>query len=318
MSNYWNKKKVILTGANGFVGSNICNELISNGAFVTAVVRDKSKIKNLFSIKNKILLKECDLTDAFQTRTLISDENILIHNAALDGGSDFKNKFAHKIFQENTLINLNTKEAIRGKKIEKFVFISSAEVYLNLKKNKKIKEEDFRLFSPSENYFWYPFSKILGEIFSESIEKELGIKTIIVRPANIYGANDNPDKKRLLPLLLQTICSNKKEIILKGDGRSLRSFIFVEDYVKNLLELISVSEGGTYNIAGEKIITIKDFINIFSNLSGLKVIFSGKKNSLNKVNDDFVLDISKIKKMVPIWHDSDYKKRLTEIIRVYL
>lgn len=314
MKNYWSKKKVLVTGAGGFVGSYICEELIAQGANVTAVVRNKSNISNLSPFLNKLSLKEIDLTDTSGINEMIIDEVIIIHAAAVDGGSGFKKKFANKIFTENMLMNINMLKSVENKKIEKFLYISSAEVYRNIKTDKSIKENDFTFFSPTKNEDWYPFSKVIGEQICRLINS-FGIKTIIVRPANIYGLRDDQGHGRLIPTLLSEIKAGNRKIRLKGDGRQLRSFLFAQDYVKNLLGLISSIDNGIFNIAGEKVISIKNFVEIFGKIGKLTIEFEDKSQDAGASTDRFVLDVSKIKRTIPFWYDSPYEKKIEEMIR---
>lgn len=311
MGKFWLNKKVLVTGAAGFTGSHICEELVRQGAQVTALIRKETNLVNLSSCLNKLFIKKVDLTNQNKGKKAISGESIIIHAAAIDGGRDFKRRFAERIFHDNILMTSNLLEAARGKKVEKFVYISSAEVYAGVSNTRKIKETDFQIFPPTKPEHLYIWSKIIGEYACQFS----GLKIIIVRPANIYGPKDSPEKKRLAPMIVEAIKSGISKIELKGNGRQRRSFLYVEDYVKNLLELIANVDQGIFNLASEHVTSVKDFVAIFEKISGLKVTFADEKTTkTSRSSNSFVLDMTKIKKAIPHWHDSPYKKRVKELI----
>jgi len=304
----------MVTGANGFIGSHLCEELIKLDAQVTAVVRKKSNLENLAPFLNKLTLKEADLRQPQEAEKAVGKESIIIHAAAIDGGGEFKRKFADKIFHDNILMTLNILKAAREKKVEKFLYVSSAEVYGGVKNKNKIKESDFKIFLPTKAEHWYIWSKIVGEYACQLTQAYSKLKVIIVRPANIYGPRDKSERQRLVPTLIESIKKGAKKIELKGSGRQLRSFLYVDDFIKNLLELIAATDEGIYNIAGENIINIKDFAGIFGKVFGLKIIFKDKRRGADRIGDSFILDVGKIKKTTPIWYDSPYEKRIRELI----
>lgn len=293
MTNYWQGKKVLVTGASGFTGVRLCLELHKKGARVRALTH-----------------KDVDLTNYNQTKQAITDETIIIHTACLDGGAAFKKKFAKKIFFDNLKMTQNLVRALENKNIEKFVYISSAEVYGKPVKKGKIKEEDFNNYPPFIPEYYYAWSKIINESLCQTLENP--VKVIIIRPANLYGIGDRYERGRLVPTILEKIKRGQRSLLLKGDGRQERTFLFVDDYVKNLLQLVEKSKGGIYNFAGEKIIKIKDFVRIFSRISGLKITFSDKNQT---PQPPFVLDITKAKKIVDYWYDSTYEENIKNLVK---
>lgn len=313
MKQYLKDKKVLVTGAGGFIGSYICQGLIEKGASVTAVVRDKSRVSSKAPLLKDTIIKEADLMNQ-DLDSLIKNHNLIIHAAAVDGGIEFKKKYANRIFQENVGITMNILKSLKKSPVEKFVFISSAEVYSNIKSPNPIKETEFSLFLPTLPGQWYAFSKIIGEQAASLMEHTLGIKTIIVRPANIYGQGDSFDKNRLVPTLLQGIKEKKKEVTLNGTGEDIRSFLYVEDYAQNLLQLLEYSDGGIYNFAGAEPISIANFTYLFEAISGTKITFTDKANTKIK-NNRFILDISKAKRIIPKWYDSPYQQRIKQLLQ---
>ncbi len=316
MKQYFQGKRILVTGAGGFIGSNICRALIDEKASVTAVVRNKQHISNLEDIQKKISIKEADLTDKKALRSLIRSNDIIIHAAAVDGGTLFKKRHADRIFHDNVHMTMNILECLKKSSVQKFLFVSTAEVYVTVPDKSHVSEESFSLFSPQRPEQWYAFSKVIGEHTVNLIGDTLGIKVIIVRPANIYGQNDHVNKKRLVPILLDAIKKNKKKLLLSGSGNDIRSFLHIDDYVKNLLQIIEVSNGGIYNFAGTKPIRIKDFVKIFSDISGMKIAFKEKAKNKDEKNLRFILDISKTRKTISKWYDSSYKKRVKELLKV--
>ena len=293
MTNYWQGKKVLVTGASGFTGVRLCLELHKKGARVRALAH-----------------KDVDLTNYNQTKQAITDETIIIHAACLDGGAAFKKKFAKKIFFDNLKMTQNLVRALENKNIEKFVYISSAEVYGKPVKKEKIKEEDLNNYPPFIPEYYYAWSKIINESLCQTLGNP--VKVIIIRPANLYGIGDRYERGRLVPTILEKIKRGQRSLLLKGDGLQERTFLFVDDYVKNLLQLVEKSKGGIYNFAGEKIISIKDFVRIFSRISGLKITFSDKNQT---PQPPFVLDITKAKKIVDYWYDSTYEENIKNLVK---
>ncbi len=307
MKKYWQKKKILITGANGFIGSSVCQELLNIGAKVTALVSPNSSLNNLKGLNNKIKLLRKDLiNDVFEIQ-----EKIVFHLAALDGGQKFKKQHGPQILQQNLIMTSKMIELSQKANVEKFIFFSSAEVYQGKKRaqKRKIKETDFNideaLLANNNLYMW---SKIIGE----SICLQSKLKTIIIRPANIYGERDSVQKERLIPLLLDNIKNNNKEVVLTGDGSPTRSFMYIEDFVKNLLALTGKLKKGIYNIAGENPISLKKFVNLFHNICGINIKFISKTKQ--NPSDYFVLNNSKVKKVVSNWHDQSYKKVIKKLI----
>ncbi len=291
---FFANKKVLVTGASGFTGVRLCLELQKKGARVSALTH-----------------KDVDLTNYKQTKKAIADETIIIHAACLDGGTAFKKKFAKKIFFDNLRMTQNLVRALENKSIEKFVYISSAEVYGKPEKAKKIKEEDLDNYPPFTPEYYYAWSKIINESLCQTIGSST--KVIIIRPANLYGIGDRYERGRLVPTILEKIKRGHKSLLLKGDGCQERSFLYLDDYIKNLVQLIEKSHGGVYNLAGEKVISIKDFVRIFSRISGLKINFSEKKSQTSRA--PFVLDITKAKKIIGHWDDSSYEENIKNLIK---
>lgn len=312
MNSFFENKKILVTGAGGFIGSEFCKQLIKHNAKVTAVVRNTSKIDLLSTIQKHITIKDADLTDKKQVNALVKAHTLVIHAAAVDGGKDFKRKHASRIFHENVRITMNVFESLKNKQVEKVLFISSAEVYGHLQNKKHIKEEDFFLAAPSQEEQWYGFSKMIGEYTAQLIGNALGIQVIVVRAANIYGPFDSNKKSRLVPTIISELKKEKGKIILSGTGKDIRSFLHVEDYVLNVLQLLEKSRGGIYNIAGSQKTTIESFANLFS--GGKKNIIFKDKNT-SKKHSTFILDISKAKNIIPFWYDTPYKKRVAEILK---
>jgi nucleoside-diphosphate-sugar epimerase len=294
MKTYWYKKRVLITGAGGFIGSHLYRELTRRGATVTALSH-----------------KNIDLTNKDEIKRAITNETIIIHAAAVDGGKDFKIQNANIIYKNNINMTANLLEVLENNKIEKFLYISSAEIYFGTPKNNPIKEDDLILFPPTKPDFFYAWSKIICEKMCISYAYYHHIKIIIVRPANIYGRDDNNDKGRLVPKLIHALKYTKGKVVLSGDGNQIRSFLFIDDYINNLISLLEKSDGGIFNIAGGKNILIKNFVKLFAKRYHRKIVF--EKNNINKPNT-FVLNLSKIKKTIPYYFDTSYEDIINTIL----
>ncbi|GAJ18785.1 unnamed protein product, partial [marine sediment metagenome] len=114
MSDFWKKKKVLVTGGAGFVGSHLAELLVKKGARVTVAVYKRSKrasLDNLEPVLKEIKIVEADLTYLNDCLRVTKKQEVVFNLAAQDGSVSFKKQHPAFIFRQNLLINLNMLEA---------------------------------------------------------------------------------------------------------------------------------------------------------------------------------------------------------------
>lgn len=316
---FWNKKKVLITGASGFIGSHAVDYLVKNGADVTAQMSEKTqpaKIKkNLSSSLNKIKIVKADLTDINSCFKIAKDQNIILNFAALDGGSVFKKEHAAEIFKINSQITLNMLEAARTSKVKKFLLVSSIEVYP--KNVSGLLSENYEITRElNKNTDGYVRSKIFSEITAQQYSQQYGLGINIVRPGNVYGPRDYLDKGRVIPTFIEQALNNKPITIWNG-GKQKKSFIYIYDLVDAIIRLIEKYEGNDpVNIAGENYISIKDLAQLIVDLtkSKSKIVSFGSKDLKTK---DMLIDTKKAKKIIHFKEETTLKEGLKETINYF-
>ena len=319
MNNFWNKKKVLITGASGFIGSHVVDYLVENGADVTVQVSRKtkpSKIKrNLSHSLKKIKIVKADLTDANSCFEITKNQSIIFNFAALDGGSIFKKEHAAEIFKTNSRITLNMLEAARVANIEKFLLVSSIEVYP--KNVSRPLSENYGLFKEvDKNTDGYVRSKIFSETTAKKYSEQYGLKINIVRPGNVYGPRDYLDKGRVIPTFIEQALNNKP-ITIWNNGEQKKSFIYVYDLVNAIVKLVERYEGhDPVNIAGEKYISIRDLAQLIIGLTKSKSkIINLKSKDLR--TEDMLIDTKKARKIIRFKENSSLEEGLKETINYF-
>ena len=309
MKNFWNSKKVLITGASGFIGYHMVHRLNQEGAEVTAVV--SSKMGNVNDFKD-ISVVEADLENNETCLNLSKGKDIILNFAALDGGAVFKSAHPADIFQTNTQITLNLLEAAHICNIERILLMSSIMIY---PKNTKspVNEDDFsiRLFEDTEGYVW---SKRFTEIAARMYASEYKTKIGIVRSGNIYGQRDNTgiEKGRVIPTFIRNALEGK-EIPIIGNGTQKRSFLFIDDLIEGLL---SISEHyvvcDPVNIASEQYISLTDLAKMIikKTKSKSKIVYLPSQT----LSNDLVIDIDKAKKIIKFHEQYSLEEGLQKTI----
>ncbi len=282
--------KVLVTGAAGFIGSHLCDALLTKGYKVNALVRYNSRqsVGWLENISNKNLkIIYGDITDFDSVFGAIKDCDYVFNLAAsISVPYSFKNP--QTFIDTNILGALNVFRAssLSKKKIKKIIQISSSEVYgNNLVKNKNILTEETITISESP----YASTKIASDNLAISMHKATGLPIVVARPFNTFGPRQS--LRAVIPTLITQFISlnNKNNSIKIGNIKTSRDFVYVEDTVAGLISLLknTCKPGEIYNICTGKSFSIKSIINTLINLTQKKpkILISKKKIRASEVFD---------------------------------
>ncbi|HEX5003300.1 MAG TPA: NAD-dependent epimerase/dehydratase family protein [Bacteroidia bacterium] len=229
--------KVLLTGASGYIGSALLNQLLSRRIQVTAVTRNSDVIPAHPLIK----IVEADLTheDAVDTNLWGCDH--VIHAAGL-ARAWVRDK--HRYFEENCNLTSTLLKASLRSGVRKFVFISSAGV---LKASDGAGSEETAVLTAITNNA-YTDSKLLSELIALQFQSA-GLPVIIVRPARVYG----PGKLSASNQVTQTIINyiNGRPLVIPGKGTHTGSYCLVQDVARGVIDALMIPGlTGIYNFGG--------------------------------------------------------------------
>lgn len=279
---FWKNKKVLVTGGNGFIGSHLVEELVKRNSDVSITVSSKkSNLSYIKPVKDEIKIYYGNLNSFKNCLAATKNQEIVINLAGIVGGIEYNIRYPASIFRGNLTPFMNVLEASRANNVERFLTVSSACVYPRFCKIPTPEEEGFR-DRPEPTNEGYGWAKRMQEFLSEAYTKEHGMYIAIARPYNAYGPRDNfdPESSHVIPALIKKVFSGKKDVVVWGNGRQSRSFLYVRDLVEGLL--LSAEKGvgkGAINIGSEEETKIKSLIEIIVKLSGkdVKIVFDKSK-----------------------------------------
>ena len=255
MNNYWKNKKVLVTGAGGFIGSHLTEQLITNGASVRAFVRYNSRndpgLLRLAKpeIFSQLELVGGDLRDANAVRDVVNDRQIVFHLGALIA---IPYSYYHpvEVAETNLLGTLNILMACRDLEVEKLVHTSTSEVY-GTAQYVPIDEAH-----PLQGQSPYSASKIGADKLVESFYCAFGLPAVTVRPFNTYGPRQSA--RAVIPTIItQALVKNT---IYLGNLETSRDLTYVDDTINGFLcaAIVDGNEGKTFNLGTNEEIKIGD------------------------------------------------------------
>lgn len=254
--NYLSGKNVLVTGANGFIPSYITytlcglNDVLPKPITIIALVRNKKKAEEKFKsmIKNpnfKLIIS--DVSDV----KLKEHVDIIIH-AASQASPKYYGKDPVGTLKANTLGTYNMLEQGVQQKAEKFLYISSGEVYGVLDGTMPIISEKYTgNVDITDVRSCYAESKRMGENMCVCFSHQYNIHTNMVRLSHTYGPGINLDDGRVFADFAKCVVNNKN-IILNSDGSAKRSFLYITDMIIAMFKiLLKAPTCEAYNIAAE-------------------------------------------------------------------
>jgi len=273
---------ILVTGGSGFIGSVVVEMLLERGAEVIFTSRDFDKaFRFLEHVKTKIELFEGDLKDSLMARKCISGAEVLMHLAADVGGIEYNIKHPGSIYSNNMQIFMNVLEAARLERVGRIMVTSSACVYPRHCTIPTPEHEGFD-GKPEPTNAGYGWAKRMQEFMCEAYAKEYGMNICIARPYNAYGPRDNFEinSSHVISALIAKVEKGKNPLDVWGSGIASRSFIYVDDLARGLIEVAEKSpQVEAINLGSDEEINIKDLANQIVKISGKRtdIIFDSKK-----------------------------------------
>jgi len=256
-------KEILVTGGCGFIGSEIVKQLSVAGANVT-IIDDLSsgKEKYIQGLSN-VKLITADLLDNDTIKSAVKDKEYVINNAALPFIPD-SYYIPKKFFDVNVNATISLALAvIKEKKAKRFVHISSSEIYGTAKYTPM--DENHHTIPQST----YAVSKLAGERVIFTMHKEHNLPAVIIRPFNSFGPNIT--QPYIIPEIITQIV--KGDVVKLGNLNAKRDLTYVSDTARGII-LSLVKEGvigEVINIGSQRSYSIRDLVNLISEIMGKKV-----------------------------------------------
>lgn len=306
--------KILVTGVSGLIGSNLVEALQKEGHDVRATYR--TKLKNKYS---GVELIKGDLLDFNFCRDITKDVDIVFHCAANTSGAHVMSSTPLVHVTPNVVMNSQLMEASYEAKVKKFIFMSSSVVY-PYTAEKPNHEDEFTFGDIYEKYFAVGWMKRYTEKLCEMYSKVLSpsMQCIVLRPANIYGANDKFDNRsHVLPATIMKVVNKQNPIEVWGDGKDIRDFIHIDDFVRACMVVMDkVDSYDIFNIGSGVGKSVNDILFTCMELEGYDtdVTYNSDKPSMIPIR---LLDVSKAKNKLGFETEISLKEGLRKTIEWY-
>jgi len=261
-------EKFLITGGAGFIGSNICKELISQGCFVRVVDNLLTgKKSNLASVIDKIDFIQADMGDAEVAQSAMKDIDVVLHQGALPSvpRSVDDPALTHRHCVDATFTLLL---AARDVGVKRFVYAASSSAYGDTPTLPKVETMTPMPLSP------YAAAKLVGEYYCSVFYEVFGLETISLRYFNVFGPQQDPASQyaAAIPAFVTAILKGEPPTIY-GDGEQSRDFTYVDNVVEaNLLAArAKQTKGEVINIACGEAVTVNAIIDMINDLLGRKI-----------------------------------------------
>lgn len=315
--NFFQNKRVLVTGGPGFIGSHLVDALVKLKARVTVPSRQPHS-EFLAPVLSKINLLNGDLKNPHFTDKILLDQDYVFHLAAHVGGIHYNNAHPATLLHENLLPTVNLLHSAREKKIKKILLVSSACVYPRFCTIPTPESDGFK-DEPEPTNYGYGWSKRIAEILAKTYHQEFGLKIGIVRPYNAYGPRDNfdPLQSHVIPALVKRICDGEDPLVVWGDGSPTRSFIYVTDIVAGMLAAMEKqSLPDPINLGTTEEISIKELAALIIKLAKTKTQIKFDQTKA-KGQPRRNCDTTKAKKLLNFSPKIKLSQGLPEVIRYY-
>lgn len=255
-------RSVLVTGGCGFIGCEVTRQLATSGASVTVFDNLSSgKLEYVRQLKDVEFVKG-SLVDEDLVASVVENKEYIVNLAALPFIPD-SYYFPKEFFDVNVNGTISlAMAAIRAGAIQRFVHVSSSEIYGSARYSPMDENH------PTIPQSTYAVSKLAAERVVYTIHKEHELPAVIIRPFNSFGPNIT--QPYIIPEIINQMMSQNHEINL-GNIHSRRDFTFVSDTARaiNLALITEGAVGETINVGSERAVSIKELVKYISQIMGV-------------------------------------------------
>lgn len=321
--NKLNNKNILVTGGAGFIGSNLCEELINLGANVTCLDNFSTGFReNLESIKDhpNFKLIEGDIRNLEDCKVACENQDFVLHEAAL---GSVPRSINDPITSNDVNVGgfLNMLVAARDANVKRFVYAASSSTYGDSESLPKVEDVIGKPLSP------YAITKYVNELYADVFKRTYDFDTIGLRYFNVFGRKQNPNGAyaAVIPKFVMQLMNHESPVI-NGGGEYSRDFTYIDNVIlMNLLALTSdnsESVNQVYNTAFGERTTLNDLV---SNLKEYLSDFDPKIADVEVIYGDYrkgdvphsLASIDKAKKLLEYQPKHSMKEGLKEAVKWY-
>ncbi len=245
------EKKILVTGAHGFVGTHLINNLL-----------EKRRVpkENLFLPT----IEELDLRKWDDCQKAVKGQDIVIHMAAKVGGIGLNQEKPGELFYDNIIMGVQLMEAARQEGVEKFMALGTVCCYPKFTPI-PFKEENLWLGYPEETNAPYGLAKKMLLVQSQAYRQQYGFNSIFLLPVNMYGPGDNfdPSSSHVIAALIRKVYEAQRDgrdhIEVWGTGKATRGFLYAPDGAEGIISATEkYNKSEPVNLGSDIEISIKD------------------------------------------------------------
>ncbi len=261
--------KFLITGGAGFIGSNLADELIKQGAKVVILDNLITGFReNLEEIGGDFDFIEGDLNDDLKLAQAIENVEVIFHQAALPSvPRSVENPLETHQACVNGTFNLLLKA--RSSKVKRVIYAASSSAYGDQETLPKIETMRPEPLSP------YAAAKLMGEYYCQVFTNVYGLETLCLRYFNVFGPRQNPASQYsgVISRFVDALMANKTPIIY-GDGETTRDFTYIANVVDANIKAAQTSKGigEVMNVANSERISLNDLLEVLKKITGKETI----------------------------------------------
>jgi GDP-L-fucose synthase len=262
MSDFWDSRRVMVTGGAGFLGSSVVRYLQAAGARYVSVPRSSS-----YDLRTR---------DGVDRAFADFEPELVIHLAAIVGGIGANRQNPGRFFYDNAIMGIELMEQARRAGVAKFVAVGTVCAYPKFTPV-PFQEENIWNGYPEETNAPYGLAKKMLLVQAQAYRDQYGFDAIYLLPVNLYGPGDNfdPASSHVIPALIKKCIEARdrgdKAIDVWGTGSASREFLYVDDAAEGIVLAAERYDGREpVNLGVGHEITIKELVGLIAHLTGFE------------------------------------------------